>query len=139
MTFDIFKKNHCCQLFQDFKAFLQQNMKNNYFKSEITHTNQTYGISQRNYLNYVNDMQDPRFYDSPRVLSPDKNNTKNHSPLQSPTDTESVFTDDDMADVNVVVKQKFTKTKMAPPRPPKSAHVAPSTYINLNMQQTKTE
>ncbi|EFA02351.1 protein daughter of sevenless [Tribolium castaneum] len=117
---------------QDFKALLQQNMKNN-----LTHMNQTYGISQRNYLNYVNDMQDPRFYDSPRVLSPnqDANNKKNISPLQSPTDTESIFTDDDMADVNVVVKQKFTKSKIqAPPRPPKSSHVAPSTYINLNIK-----
>ncbi|CAH1370352.1 protein daughter of sevenless [Tenebrio molitor] len=131
---------------QDFKALLQQNMKNAFFKSESTHTNQTYGISQRNYFNYVNDMQDPRFYDSPRVLSPNQDaenkKNKNNSPLQSPTDTESVFTDDDMPDVNVVVKQKFTKSKMqecnnkvaAPPRPPKSVHVAPSTYINLNVQ-----
>jgi hypothetical protein len=121
-------------------------MKNAFFKSESTHTNQTYGISQRNYFNYVNDMQDPRFYDSPRVLSPNQDaenkKNKNNSPLQSPTDTESVFTDDDMPDVNVVVKQKFTKSKMqesnnkvaAPPRPPKSVHVAPSTYINLNVQ-----
>ena len=122
-------------------------MKNT-FKPDITQTNQTYGISQRNYLNYVNDMQDPRFYDSPRVLSPCQDNDKNkknkdNSPLQTPTDTESVFTDDDMADVNVVVKQKFTKNKieecnnkvLAPPRPPKTVYVVSSTYINLNTQQ----
>ncbi|XP_063923250.1 protein daughter of sevenless-like [Zophobas morio] len=96
-------------------------------------------------------MQDPRFYDSPRVLSPCQDNDKNkknkdNSPLQTPTDTESVFTDDDMADVNVVVKQKFTKNKieecnnkvLAPPRPPKTVYVVSSTYINLNTQQIES-
>lgn len=86
-------------------------------------------------------MQDPRFYDCPRVLSPTENKFDNKSsPLKSPTDTESVFTDDDTADVNVFVTKKFTRTQSggkketaaAPPRPPKSVHIAPLTYINLN-------
>ncbi|RZC36124.1 daughter of sevenless [Asbolus verrucosus] len=140
---------------QDFKTLLQQNMKNMQPKSNFpqTHTNQTYGISQRNYLNCVNDMSNPRFYDSPRLLSPGQNKQseetdlkkETNSPLQSPTYSENVFTDDDVRDMNMYVKQKFTKCNMnnkgstqekvtAPPRPPKSAHMAPSSYINLNVQ-----
>lgn len=81
------------------------------------HTNKTYELPQQpHYLNYVNDMQDPRFYDCPRQLAPpphqliNKNNdtttnnnnkdelnktTTDESALQSPTDSESVFTDED--------------------------------------------
>lgn len=47
--------------------------------------------------NYVNDMQDPCFYDSPRQLLPVTQKNKDpscHSPLRSPTDSDSVFNDE---------------------------------------------
>lgn len=74
-------------------------MKNSFFKSE--HVNESYELPQRNYLNCINITQDPRFYDCPRKLVPPvtaKNtisSEKNHSPLQSPTDSDSVFNDED--------------------------------------------
>lgn len=78
-------------------------MKNSFFHNDA-HINDTY----EQHHNYYNcDMQDPRFYDCPRKLGPATNkeeaqvkqiaNDKNTSPLQSPTDSESVFTDDDWA------------------------------------------
>lgn len=106
-----------------------------------TQNNQVYGITQPTYLNCIHDGQDPRFYDSPRMLiqnqqiSEQNNKGSNNSPLQSPTDTDSVFTDDDTDTVNVTATEKFTKTILqAPPRPPKSMYVAPTSYINLNVQ-----
>lgn len=46
-------------------------------------------------------LQDPRFYDCPRKLAPpsgkknEVSTTEKNSPLQSPTDSDSVFNDDD--------------------------------------------
>lgn len=76
-------------------------MKNAFIKSEtIHHTNDSYELPSRNYLNCLNVQEDPRFYDCPRKLAPhapknDIDNEKNHSPLQSPTDSDSVFNDED--------------------------------------------
>lgn len=128
---------------------------------------------------------DPRNYDLPRLLQPPTSrctsslnkspsdpfhkrsiDRKNSSPLQSPTDSESVFTDEDWphnasiqsenisgvsnprpsdssADVDF---HKFNKSAtddnlkqqdalpLAPPRPPKPAHISGSAnYLNLPM------
>lgn len=68
--------------------------------------NEAYELTQRrnSHLNYINLPYDPRFYDCPRKLAPsgqkheiattNANDTKNHSPLQSPTDSDSVFNDE---------------------------------------------
>ena len=53
---------------KDFKTLLEYNIKNSFFKSE--HNNESYEFPQRNYMNYVNNSQDPRFYDCPRRLAP---------------------------------------------------------------------
>lgn len=72
------------------------------------HTNnEAYELTQRrnSHKNYINLPSDPRFYDCPRKLTPhqetgqkhDTMNTidnKNHSPLQSPTGSDSVFNDE---------------------------------------------
>lgn len=100
------KKNAFLIKFQDFQTLLQHNLKNSFFRSQ-NHSNDTYDTAPPpTYLNFVN----PRSYDFPRLLQPptkahslkshednsyqnvDKTNS---SPLQSPTDSESVFTDDD--------------------------------------------
>lgn len=98
----------------DFQKLLEYNMRNSFFPNDH-HTNEAYDVApQRAYMNYVNDLPavqsaqsqhpDPRFYDSPRKLVPphaggsldlSRHEYKNTSPLQSPTDSESVFTDDD--------------------------------------------
>lgn len=70
-------------------------------------TNEAYELTQRrnSHLNYINLPNDPRFYDCPRKLTPhqqsgqkqnvnNKPDNKNHSPLQSPTDSDSVFNDE---------------------------------------------
>lgn len=153
---------------KDFKTLLQYNMKNAFIKSEtIHHTNDSYELPSRNYLNCLNVQEDPRFYDCPRKLAPhapknDIDNEKNHSPLQSPTDSDSVFNDEDWthntsSDLNtskhtgrsegssdegenLIVTKKFTKTNSGapPPRPPKPAHKA-SLPCYLNLTSTKTE
>lgn len=100
--------SHGCQ---DFYDLLQHNIKNSYFRTG--HTNATYETASPTYLNDFQLSNNPKFYDMPRKLQPtfrppknDKresyyNLTKsddkkvNGSPLQSPTDSESVFTDDD--------------------------------------------
>ncbi|XP_050509898.1 GRB2-associated-binding protein 1 isoform X1 [Diabrotica virgifera virgifera] len=160
---------------KDFKTLLQYNMKNTIFKSDpITHTNESYELPQRNYLNCLNVQEDPRFYDCPRKLGPpvpiqkvELENEKNHSPLQSPTDSDSVFNDEDWphnssSDLNtskntrksessddgenLVATKKFTKSNTnngittaaaPPPRPPKPAHIAPLPCY-LNLTPTKT-
>lgn len=65
------------------------------------HNNESYELPHRNYMNYMN-LQDPRFYDCPRKLAPPavpktepSTIEKNNSPLQSPTDSDSVFNDED--------------------------------------------
>lgn len=65
-------------------------------------TNEAYELTQRrnSHLNYINLPSDPRFYDCPRKLAPHQETgqniteNKNHSPLQSPTGSDSVFNDD---------------------------------------------
>ncbi|XP_074032240.1 daughter of sevenless isoform X2 [Leptinotarsa decemlineata] len=147
---------------KDFKTLLEYNMRNSVLRSEIpnTHTNESYEFPQRNYMNYMN-IQDPRFYDCPRKLATpfqkrDAEGEKNHSPLQSPTDSDSVFNDDDWTansssdfntsrntrpsdssnDGDIIATKKFVKTsgnESAPPRPPKPVQtVAAPCYLNLN-------
>lgn len=88
-------------MFQDFKTLLEYNIKNSFFKSNnveqapvltMHHNNDSYDLAQHYYLNCIEMQQDPRFYDSPRKLGAPR---KNHSPLQSPTDSDSVFNDED--------------------------------------------
>lgn len=151
---------------KDFKTLFEYNRKNSFFKSE--HVNESYELPQRNYLN----IQDPRFYDCPRKLGPPvvmkstNSMEKNHSPLQSPTDSDSVFNDEDWvhntsdlntsrnnrpsdssADVDIVATQKFTKSNgdnkavvAPPPRPPKPMHKTPAPcYLNLTPSKTSKE
>lgn len=79
---------------------LQYNLRN---RSDSQTSNQTYE-AHPTYLNFTQE-PDPRSYDLPRLLQPpnvknlekrslNKTNS-NSSPLQSPTDSESVFTDED--------------------------------------------
>ncbi|KAJ8963703.1 hypothetical protein NQ314_005424 [Rhamnusium bicolor] len=102
---------------KDFKTLLEYNIKNSLFKSE--HNNESYEFPQRNYMNFVNNSQDPRFYDCPRRLAPpaaNKNNggtEKNHSPLQSPTDSDSVFNDEDWVN-NTSCDLKMDRVKIFP-------------------------
>lgn len=87
---------------QDFKALLAQNLKNSQSLSRSQHANEMYDMTQRTYLNCDFGGQ---FYDLPRKLCPGKSKDEDEherdekderdSPLQSPTDSESVFTDDD--------------------------------------------
>lgn len=88
---------------QDFNALLVQNLKNSQsLSSSLTrsqHANEMYEMAQRTYLNCDFGGQ---FYDLPRKLCPgrsrdeeDNDKDEKDSPLQSPTDSESVFTDDD--------------------------------------------
>ncbi|XP_019881614.1 GRB2-associated-binding protein 1 isoform X2 [Aethina tumida] len=171
----------------DFQKLLEYNMRNSFFPNDH-HTNEAYDVApQRAYMNYVNDLPavqsaqsqhpDPRFYDSPRKLVPphaggsldlSRHEYKNTSPLQSPTDSESVFTDDDWVhnasfdnntskntrpsdssnDIEIPAAQRFVKADtaksgavIAPPRPPKPAHITPNTqpcYLNLNVTPTKS-
>lgn len=111
---------------QDFYTLLELNTKNSYFGSEFTksHNNDTYDTAPATYLNDIQSVDDPRFYDSPRTLQPKflqhlkSQNVYNHtradknvncSPLQSPTDSESVFTDDDWPhNISVTDTGQFT-------------------------------
>lgn len=88
---------------KDFKSIQEYNQ--HYGNHSVAHSNNSYEHHSSSYVNlgkdadrnYVNDLQDPSFYDSPRPLLPvtQKNNdTSCHSPLQSPTDSDSVFIDD---------------------------------------------
>ncbi|KAK9877670.1 hypothetical protein WA026_019341 [Henosepilachna vigintioctopunctata] len=115
--------------------------------------------SQRIYLNYVNDLQMQMVYDSPRKHELkacdsrlEANQAGEGSPLQSPTDLENVFIEEDWtynassndlrvkrpstcsADMTLIATQKFTKAE-APPRPPKSVHVQQNSpnYLNLTL------
>lgn len=101
---------------QDFYKLLQHNIKNSYFRSSSltkSHSNETYDTRSPTYLNDFAPEGDPHFYDCPRSHQPSQTlrkaftnsdlskssnkleKTANSSPLQSPTDSESVFTDDD--------------------------------------------
>lgn len=159
---------------KDFKTLFEYNQRNS--SRYPSHTNETYESHhlQNSYVNfgnnpernYVNDIQDPRFYDCPRQLVPkkgSKNVMNNHSPLQSPTDSDSVFNEDDWvhsqmepdtskkhrasnssADLEPVPTQKFTrvvensKQNFPPPRPPKPPHISPPPcYLNLTPAPTK--
>lgn len=101
---------------QDFYKLLQHNIKNSYFRSPAltkSHSNETYETRSPTYLNDFVSESDPHFYDCPRshptqqtlrkTYNPEitRSSTNkleknvNSSPLQSPTDSESVFTDDD--------------------------------------------
>ncbi|KAF5272571.1 hypothetical protein FQR65_LT04910 [Abscondita terminalis] len=95
---------------QDFYTLLHYNVTNSFIRSSSlpkSHNNDTYDTRSPTYLNGINSENDPRFYDCPRshqiqhnLRKTYKNSEKleksiNGSPLQSPTDSESVFTDDD--------------------------------------------
>lgn len=170
------------QKITDFHALLQHNVKNSFFRSDVSnmHNNDTYDTATPTYLNF--NASDPRFYDCPRLLQPPKStnslnrnwedncsskspNKKNVSPLQSPTDSESVFTDDDWSQnttldrssnprpssssVDVDLAQKINKISesnvklqeinLAPPRPPKPAHVSlQATYHNIPLNSNES-
>lgn len=93
--------------FQDFQTLLDHNIRNSYFPNDTSQflSNDTYDLSQRTYLNCTENEFGLQFYDCPRKLTPqsstqnrnkeDEENADKDSPLQSPTDSESVFTDDD--------------------------------------------
>lgn len=89
---------------KDFKSLLEYNQRHS---SRYTAQNEMYDFhSQNSYVNlnqdpgrnYVNDVQDPRFYDCPRQLVPQKGLG---SPLQSPTASDNVFNDEEWAQRNV--------------------------------------
>lgn len=103
---------HDAVFFQDFQTLLDHNLRNSYYPNEVSQhsqplSNDTYELHQRTYLNYCTDGEGGfQFYDCPRKLTPqnsgqtrskdeDESADKDGSPLQSPTDSESVFTDDD--------------------------------------------
>ncbi|CAH1954033.1 unnamed protein product [Acanthoscelides obtectus] len=148
---------------KDFKTLLEHNIKHSYFRTEKNrgHNNESYELPQHNYLNCMN-VSDPRFYDCPRKLVPSALPTKvahekDNSPLQSPTDSDSVFNDeewsqnasdlstsrntkpsDGSADVDLTaLSKKNNKPETSevpigpPPRPPKPPHI-------LNLTPTKT-
>lgn len=146
---------------QDFYTLLELNTRNSYFRSEFAkgHNNDTYDTAPATYLNDIHSVDNPRFYDSPRTLQPkflqhSKSQTvysqtrmekNSNSPLQSPTDSESVYTDDDWTHntsatdtgdklntsdnggivdgMNKVSLDGCTKPLDPPPRPPKSYHI----------------
>ncbi|CAG9823182.1 unnamed protein product [Phaedon cochleariae] len=141
---------------RDFRSLLDHNLRNTL---PTNHARESYELPQQNYMNYMN-LPDPRFYDCPRKLAPSgqkhDDDEKNHSPLQSPTDSDSVFNDDDWmnntnisaemnnskhtrpsdssADGELIATKKFVKVieregKPAvapPPRPPKPSHIVPA-------------
>ncbi|XP_060532257.1 GRB2-associated-binding protein 1 [Cylas formicarius] len=151
---------------KDFKTLFEYNRKNSLLRYQTqSQASEIYEFPHRTYINYVNEFQDPRFYDSPRQLIP-ANLTRsvnaiekrddNHSPLQSPTDSDSVFNDEDWihtaydsnsltkarpsdssADLEISATQKFTKVVdskiLPPPRPPKPPHITPPCYLNLTL------
>ncbi|CAH0559967.1 unnamed protein product [Brassicogethes aeneus] len=152
---------------KDFHKLLQYNIKNTPYINESQFNDSYDSSSHKQYMNYVNDTLDPRFYDSPRKLVPtdfSKRDYQNTSPLQSPTDTDSVFTDEDWVhnvsintsttsrpsessnDIEVPAVQKYTKSSKnvvsAPPRPPKPSHIAPNSlpcYLNLTPTKSSKE
>ncbi|CAG9858630.1 unnamed protein product [Phyllotreta striolata] len=153
---------------KDCNSLRQYNLKNASLKSEqaVQNLDDAVELPARNYLNYINIQEDPRFYDCPRKLTPhtSKNNAdndKNNSPLQSPTDSDSVFNDEDWvhntsSDLNtskstrrsedssdeggyLIATKKFTKEEKTtmtattpPPRPPKTAKAPPNSTLSLS-------
>ncbi|XP_017784665.1 PREDICTED: GRB2-associated-binding protein 2 [Nicrophorus vespilloides] len=161
------------QPIEEYNALQQQNIKS-YYGRPRNHANESYDsydpVPAPTYLNFG-----PKAYDTPRLLqAPPKGSQeevnycyfiKNNfgSPLQSPTDTESVFTDDDWSH-NVSAQTDSNKSTrpsnsssvdvdsasqqlnnfripdvvpLAPPRPPKPSHIAiPQTYHNLQCSKT---
>ncbi|XP_066145355.1 protein daughter of sevenless [Euwallacea fornicatus] len=118
--------------------------------------------SHNSYVNYtrdpdyVNELQDPRFYDCPRQLVPQKPK-REPSPLRSPTNSDSVFNDEEWTPQNVTDASKIQSRPSdgsieleesrkdnhlpAPPRPPKPSHIGslPQTgYLNLAPVPVKT-
>lgn len=86
---------------KDFKSIQEYNQ--HFGNHSIAHSNNSYEHHSSSYVNlgkdpdrnYVN--EDPCFYDSPRPLLPVTQKNKDMScylPLQSPTDSDSVFNDD---------------------------------------------
>ncbi|KAH1019621.1 hypothetical protein HUJ04_009413 [Dendroctonus ponderosae] len=156
---------------KDFKSLLEYNQRHS---SRYTAQNDMYEFhSQNSYVNlsqdpgrnYVNDVQDPRFYDCPRQLTPQKGGRQDvGSPLQSPTASDNVFNDEEWVQRNVdsdlsrrlsssvdesmdpdpepVAAQKSIRLvdaphTLPPPRPPKSSHVNTAAYLNLAPTPTK--
>ncbi|KAF5277604.1 hypothetical protein FQA39_LY06097 [Lamprigera yunnana] len=162
---------------QDFHTLLQHNIKNSYFRSSTipkSHNNDTYDTRCPTYLNDLYSENDSRFYDCPRSHQPLSNlrktyrnsemvsnskfeKTINNSPLQSPTDSESVFTDDDwthntslenptrslnpssssmteplLSDSLSRITLEDAKPLHPPPRPPKPAVPLAPNYFNLS-------
>ncbi|XP_076273542.1 daughter of sevenless isoform X2 [Rhynchophorus ferrugineus] len=155
---------------RDFKALLEYNRRNSNRYSSRTNDCYEYHQPQNNYINYTNDPErnyvndlDPKCYDSPRQLIPPKSRpVEEHSPLRSPTDSDSVFNEDEYihfvpnkdtlkktrqsdssADLEPTPTEKFTKVvdnklTVPPPRPPKPAHITPPPcYLNLTPTPTK--
>ncbi|XP_056639103.1 GRB2-associated-binding protein 1 [Diorhabda sublineata] len=148
---------------EDLKKLLNYS-KNDYFnKDQGAYYNDEEFIS-RDYLNCKNVQETVKFYDCPRKLAPqcpqlyidkvESCSEKHGSPLQSPTDSDSVFTDEYWChntpyeldtskskksessdeDGNFTVTKKFTKAnapndnilRQPPPRPPKPTHISTS-------------
>lgn len=164
---------------QDFYTLLHLNIKNSYFRSSTipkSHTNETYDSRSPTYLNDLNSEADPRFYDCPRSHQLSHNLRKtykssekpeksiNDSPLQSPTDSESVFTDDDWTHnpsennttrslnpsnssmTEPLLSESFNRIALddgkpldPPPRPPKPALNLASNYFNLSQIETSNK
>ncbi|XP_050307822.1 protein daughter of sevenless [Anthonomus grandis grandis] len=157
---------------KDVRSLLEYNNRDS--NRCISHNNDSYEYHpQSSYVNYgnvadrnyVNDLQDPRFYDCPRSLGPRRSNKDEQgSPLQSPTDSDSVFNDDEWVhmgnDSDISKKsrpsdssihmetsatQRFVKPgnpqlTLPPPRPPKPPHITPPPcYLNLNSTPSKQE
>lgn len=106
---------------KDYQALLQHNLHNsNSLFTTTNYMNDTYETSPT-YLNFVQPITS-RSYDIPRLLQPAaaghsmlRNNEEinyqnlekmNPSPLQSPTDSESVFTDDDWSHNTMLHSEK---------------------------------
>ncbi|CAG9762314.1 unnamed protein product [Ceutorhynchus assimilis] len=144
---------------KDFKTLLEYNQRNS-ARYIAQHTNDSYEYHPQNsYVNlnkdpernYVNDPQDPRFYDCPRPLGQHKA-SKEHSPLRSPADSDSVFHDEDWqqretdaskqsrdSSVDLDGGKKIAKGAegtLPPPRPPKPPHITPPTPSYLNLTPT---
>lgn len=88
---------------KDINAFAEYNRRNSTRYTSRNNDSYEYHHPQNNYINYTNDPErnyvndlDPKCYDSPRQLIPPKiRPAEEHSPLRSPTDSDSVFNEDD--------------------------------------------
>lgn len=107
---------------KDYQALLQYNLHNSFFPAPNC-TNDTYETAPT-YLNFV--QPNALSYDTPRLLQPPtasiaKNEEINYqnlekfnpSPLQSPTDSESVFTDDDWSHNTTILSEKSKQNNMS--------------------------